>query len=212
MSKPLSVLDLLKQDIRYRDRIIIAFAVIATLMAAALVRMPSQISIYHPPDLSQKGQISKIGEVPPSTVYSFSVIFLERLMYCKDNCGDDYPATLNGVKTYLTPACFTQLKDHYQKNIGLYQNRTRSIQPLDNVGFDFHKVEQIDNKTWHVTEHFLLDERIRGTAIREIFMKYPMKIIKSNLTTALNPYQLQVDCFYADPTRISADDLEKIKK
>lgn len=213
MSKPLSILETHKQDIRYRDRMIIGLIMITILLAAALVRIPTQLVVYHPPDLSQSGKITKIGEVPPSTVYSFATIFFERLMYCKDNCGDDYPKALMSMKTYLTPQCFNQLKDHFEANVGLYKNRTRSIQAYDQeVFFTFDKVKQINDRTWYVTENYYLDERVRGTALRETLMKYPLKIVKSGVSTQINAYQLQLDCFYEEPTRLNPDDLKKAKE
>ncbi len=203
--KPVSVVEKMAQDIRYRDRIIVALCVALSLLGIALVRIPTKISVYHPPDLSQSGQISRIGEVPPSTVYAFATLFLERIQYCKDDCANETPATLMATKAFLTPACFNQLKDHFENNKGLYAHRTRSIQPRDNTGFTLDKVIQLDSKTWQVTEEFYVDERVKGTAYRDLLMRYPLRIVKSNASTQFNPYQLQLDCYASQPTRIEAD-------
>jgi integrating conjugative element protein (TIGR03746 family) len=210
MSKPLSILEMLKQDVRYRDRIIISLVLMLVLLSAAFVRMPNQISVYHPPDLALNGQTTRIGEVPPSTVYAFASTFFERLMYCKNDCGEDYPNALINMKTYLTPGCFNQLKDHYENNLGLYKNRTRSINADENdIGFSFDKVQQINKKTWHVTENYILSEHVRSMPVRDVLMRYPLKIVKSNASTQINAYQMQLDCFFDDPKRINSDDLKK---
>ena len=207
MSKPLSALEAVKQDVRYRDRIIIGLMVILVLIASALVMIPTQISVYHPPDLSQNGQTTRIGEVPPSTVYAFAATFFERMMYCKDDCGQDYPNALISMKTYLTPECFNQLKDHYEANTGLYKNRTRSINADEtDAGFRFEKVKQVDRSTWYVTENYFLQEHVRGTPVRQTLMRYPLRIVKSNASTQLNAFQLQLDCFYEEPSRLTVPD------
>ena len=53
------------------------------LLGMAFWRQPSVLRIYVPPDLSRP-QFIDPGEIPPSYVYAFSKILMEKLNYCAE--------------------------------------------------------------------------------------------------------------------------------
>lgn len=202
-NKPVGALEGLEQDIRYRDRLIGGLVFALVVIGIGVLRIPTQLTIYHPPDLS-KGEVTRLGDIPPTTVYAFAVLFIERLMYCEKDCDVDYKQTLERNRAFITEQCYTQLTSHYENNRQLYKNRTRKLIPLDSSVFDYKKVNQLAENRWVVTETFEFDERIRGEALRSFNMKYPLQIIKKNMSTTLNPYQMQLDCFAGDPERVQS--------
>lgn len=203
MTKPVNVLKEKQQEIRYRDRIIIALVAILFLLGGAYIRFPSTIQVYHTPTL-ESAVATKIDYIPPSTVYSFAVLLWERINYCQNDCAVDYLNNLNSSRPFLTERCYFDLKDHAVKNNQLYKNRARQLTLLDSTAFNPSKVIKLDNKkdTWVVTETFGFDETIHGTKLRNFNMKYPLQIVKHNVSDTYNPYNLQLDCFSGTPTRI----------
>ncbi|MCC8999000.1 MAG: TIGR03746 family integrating conjugative element protein, partial [Candidatus Contendobacter sp.] len=57
----------LQQELRFRNRIIGLLGGLLLLLGVALWRLPTQLSVYVPPDLSRP-QLVKPGEIPPSYV------------------------------------------------------------------------------------------------------------------------------------------------
>lgn len=203
MSKPIDKSKLQQQEIRYRDRIIFALLVILVIFAGAYIRFPQTIEVHNIPSLENK-LTTKIGYMPPSSVYSFAIMLWETINYCEADCGTEYVANLNRSRPFLTEACYFELKNHAEKNKQLLQNRSRQLTMLDNTIFDFDKVKQVNKDAWVVTETFGYDETVGGNrlSLRKFNMKYPLRVIRTNVSENFNPYQLQLDCFADKPERV----------
>ena len=202
MSKPLSVLEQERQNSRYKDRLLIVAGVFLLLLTVAYFRMPTKFVVYQPP-VADEMYIAKIGTVPPTSVYSFSNIMLDRLLRCASDCEKDVLQNLQVNRSFLTESCFHDLETHVKINPQLYKNRTRELLPVDATIFSFDKVQMINGKTWLVTENYRLDTKVRGQSLRNEEFKYTMRVLKTSQSPDINPYQLQLDCYIAEPVLAS---------
>lgn len=198
MPKPISVLEQEKQNSRYKDRIIIFLGVVIVVIAVAYFRIPTKFVVYQPPETNEVF-ISKVGTVPPTTVYSFGNLILDRVLRCEEDCEKDIIKNLHANRAYITERCLHDIETHAQVNTQLYKNRTRELLPIDATVFTFDKVKMLNAKTWIVSEDYRLESKVRGETLRNENFTYRMKIIKSSQNPEVNPYQLQFDCYTADP-------------
>lgn len=206
MSKIANHVKDINQEIRYRDRIIFALIFLLIFLAFAFFRIPSKIQVYHTPSL-ESTIATNVNYVPPSAVYSFAVLFWERLNYCRDSCDIDYANNLKESRPFITETCYAELVDHARDNIQLLKNRTRQLTLLDTSIFDHSKVQQLDKDTWIVNESFGFNEAVNGNrlSMREFNMHYPLRIVKNNVSEHINPYGFQLDCFAGSPQRIEVE-------
>lgn len=198
MSKSNNVLEMERQNGRYKDRIIIALIIMITLMMIAYFRIPTKFTVYQPPVLDQT-YVSKAGSIPPTTVYSFASLILDRVMRCETDCEVNIPSNLEANRTFITESCYHSLLTHAERNTQLYRGRTRMLSPVDSTVFSFDKVKILNAKTWVIQEDYNLESKVRGQTLRNETYHYEMKIVKSSQHIEVNPYQLQFDCFAVDP-------------
>lgn len=201
MSKPTSVLEMERQNGRYKDRIIIVLIVFIVIMLVAYFRIPTRFVVYQPPEPSQS-YVSRVGSIPPTAVYSFATLMMDRVMRCEKDCEKDIPKNLEANRNYITERCYHNLLSHAEKNTQLYRGRTRAISPVDATVFSFDKIKTLNAKTWVVAEEYNLQSKIRGQTLRDEVYHYEAKIVKSSQHPEVNPYQMQYDCFAVDPILI----------
>ena len=194
MATPHGKYQQLEQDIRYRNRIIILLGGLLILLALAYWRLPTLWKVYIPPDLSRPQTVAP-GQIPPSYVYAFAKIVMETLNFCPEDCAKDYPANLDTLRNYLTPSCFQDLAMHRERNVSLYQHRTRKLLPVGEEIFNPEKVTQLDKDVWDVRVEYLLEEHVVGVETRRNRYYYPLRIVHLSLPVELNAYQLAFDCF-----------------
>lgn len=184
-----------EQIIRYQNRIIaLLFAVIAGLLVAYW-RLPKQLWVYQPPDVS-KAFVQRVGDIPPSAVYGFSRTLWEALNYCEKNCHKEYPERLARYRAYLSSSCYFELENHYQKNQSLYGYRNRTLLPTENAVFSTSRIRQMSSDSWFVRQEYLLRDQVNGVTVRESLMEYPLKIVRSSRPIDVNPLGLEVDCYF----------------
>ncbi len=54
-----------------------------------------------------------------------------------------------------------------------------------------------------------IDEQYAGTPVRDLFIRYPLRVVRADVDPQRNPWGLQVDCFDGIPQRLSVPDAEK---
>ncbi|MCB1810680.1 MAG: DUF2895 family protein [Candidatus Competibacteraceae bacterium] len=194
MATPHGKYQQLEQDIRYRNRIIILLGGLLILLALAYWRLPTLWKVYIPPDLSRPQTVAP-GQIPPSYVYAFAKIVMETLNFCPEDCAKDYAANLETLRAYLTPSCFQELAMHRERNVSLYQHRTRKLLPVGEEIFDPQKVTRLDKNVWEVRVEYLLEEHVVGVETRRNRYYYPLRIVHLSLPVELNAYQLAFDCY-----------------
>jgi len=197
-----------EQELRYRNRIIGMLFVLLALLGMAFWRQPSVLRIYVPPDLSRPQFIAP-GEIPPSYVYAFSKILMEKLNYCPEDCGRSYAGNLKDMRNYLTASCYQDLAMHRERNASLYEFRSRKLLPVGTEIFDPLKVTRLDRNAWEVHVEYLLEEHVKGVETRRRLYHYPLRIVHYAVPVDLNAYQLAFDCYLPPGPRPVSDDNDK---
>ena len=194
----------LQQELRFRNRIIGLLGGLLLLLGVALWRLPTQLSVYVPPDLSRP-QLVKPGEIPPSYVYAFGKIVMEALNYCPADCAQDYGRNLETLRHYLTASCYEDLKMHRERNESLYASRTRKLLPVGEEIFDPRKVTRLDQDVWEMQVDYLLEEHVKGVETRRNRYHYPLRLVRYAVPIDLTPFPLAFDCYLPPGPRPATD-------
>ncbi len=198
---PKSLPERLRQELRYRDRIIGMLFILLILGGVFVATMPSRLTVFIPPDTS-KSMLVRLNDVPHPSVYTFAHMFLEHLNYCPKDCKTDFLDNLHSMHSLITDQCRATLENHVQRQGDLYMYRSRKLVPIVGEVYRPNKVIQRSDRAWVVNETYELEERIRGTEIRKTRLFYPMRIVRVDMPIDINPYQMQFDCFEGSPIRV----------
>ena len=194
------------REIRFLHRALFGMIVAVLVLGIAYLRFPRTIEIQTAPDIS-KSFVQKIGEVPPATVYGFARTLWETLNYCAEDCGEEYPQRLKDYSPYLTRNCYRDLNDHFRRNRGLFNFRSRLLLPTENAMYSSDKIRQISSDAWYVKVEYELRDLVDGTETRKSLMLYPLRIVRSDKPRDVNPFGLDVDCYFDDgPVVLSRPD------
>lgn len=183
------------RDIRFLHRAVFVLLLVIVLLATALWRMPKQITVYTPPDIS-KSFVQHTNEVPLETVYGFARTLWEALNYCESDCADEYPETLKRYGNYLTTSCYTELYEHFTNNTDQYRYRNRLLIPTDKSIFDMSRIRKMSDDVWFVRLPYVLRDQVKGIQTRNNEMEYPLKVVRSFRPLNENPIGLEIDCFF----------------
>ena len=183
------------REIRFLHRALFGMIVAVLVLGIAYLRFPRTIEIQTAPDIS-KSFVQKIGEVPPATVYGFARTLWETLNYCAEDCGEEYPQRLKDYSPYLTRNCYRDLSDHFERNRSLFNFRSRLLLPTENAMYSSDNIRQISSDAWYVKVEYELRDLVNGTETRKNLMLYPLRIVRSDKPRDVNPFGLDVDCYF----------------
>jgi len=69
------------------------------------------------------------------------------------------------------------------------------------------KIRQISSDAWYVKVEYELRDLVDGTETRKSLMLYPLRIVRSDKPRDVNPFGLDVDCYFDDgPVVLSRPD------
>ncbi|MGJ8518366.1 PFL_4703 family integrating conjugative element protein [Carnimonas bestiolae] len=203
-----------------RDAHITTLRAIVVIMSILVIAMwfgwrsaPQHMTIYNPPDL-RSGSTRAWDEVPPSTVYSFTYYIWQQLYRWPTDGSKDYKKNLYALQPYFTASCQSQLYRDYQKRLNGREldNRVSAVQEIPGRGYreassgpGSVKIQR-PNAAWVVTLDLAITEEYQSTPVREIFRRFPVKVIKADVDPQRNPWGLQIDCLAAPSERIGTPD------
>lgn len=191
---------------RYLHRVIAALLVLFVFLGIGVWRLPTQMTVYQPPDIS-KAFSQKVDEVPPHAVYNFARALWETLNFCDKDCGQEYPNSIEKYRNYLTSSCQHDLLANFDSNRNLYSYRTRRLLPTDATFFDTDDIKQTSADTWFIYLNYRLHEEVHGAPTRDVLIRYPLKIVKSSRPLGTNPIGLEVDCYFGEgPIRTETEE------
>lgn len=202
---------------RYRNAIASKEAHIATLRIACVVLIitcaglwwgwkstPNKLIIHNPPDL-RSGSTRAWWEIDPANVYSFSFYIWQRLNCWHVNGEEDYKRNIHMLKAYFTPACRIILEQEYErrKSRAELRKRVRGIAEIPGRGYSPASVRIHGRDTWTVDLDLVIDEQYEGVPVRDVFIRYPLRVIRADTNPEHNPWGLQIDCFDGSPQRLA---------
>lgn len=175
---------------------------------------PKDLTIHNPPDL-RSGSVRKWWEVPPSTVYAFSFYVWQQINRWPANGQEDYRRNLYSFAPFITSSCQSELYEDFQARDRRHelQGRVRGVYEIPGRGYREASngpgsVRIVNQDQWIVNLDLAIDERYAGTEIREVFVRYPLRVIRADVDPQRNPWGLQIDCLAQPAERLGIPDQE----
>ncbi len=154
-----------------------------------------------PPDLRYGSQIL-VNQIHPWEVYNFAGYIWQQLNRCAIDCFKDYPENLDRLSAFLTPAFRAWLEHDNSKRSTELLGRTRYILPM--VETDFNRsVIQEKSGNWTVIMEVELKEDIGGVPVKNVQMRYFLRVVAKDVDPEFNPWGLLLDTMPRLPERIS---------
>ncbi|WP_061290010.1 PFL_4703 family integrating conjugative element protein [Azotobacter vinelandii] len=201
---------------RFRNAIASRDAHILTLRAACGVLLlscaalwwgwsqaPKDLTIHNPPDL-RSGSTRKWWEVPPSSVYAFSFYIWQQLNAWHTNGEADYRRQIHALTPFFSADCKILLENEYLTRLNRQElkGRVRSVSEIPGRGYSEQSVSMLGRDTWVARLDLVVKEFYAGEPIRDVFVRYPLRVIRADTDPELNAFGLQIDCFEGTPQRL----------
>ncbi|MEW8139167.1 MAG: PFL_4703 family integrating conjugative element protein [Candidatus Thiodiazotropha endolucinida] len=181
-----------KQKVRYLTRLAIGLLIIILTQLIIYGTKISDISLYYPPDL-RSGAVMKAGEIPPSQVFLFAQYIVQQLNNWDTNGADDYPRNISRLRFYLTPRYSQQLKDAIDElPSGELRDRIRVFKPARNDVYEEKDVVPMGD-SWLVWLDINITETVLGQPVKDIALRYPIRVVRHDTNREMNPWQLALD-------------------
>lgn len=182
-----------RQAGRYKTRIILGLFLVIIVMAIGWARAPEDITLHYPPDL-RSGAMMKIGQVDPAEIYLFAQYILQQINSWDKDGEEDYPRKVSMLRHYLTPDYRQVLVEDIasRKKQGELKNRVREFTFVPGSAYAENFV-QIDGKGWIVWFDVHIREHVLGEKIKDVTMRYPIRVVPYDVDREKNPWQLALD-------------------
>ncbi len=169
----------------------------------------NDMRIHIPPDL-RSGAILQADEVATANVYAFAFYIFQQLNHWPENGVEDYGSQIFSIAPYLTP----EFREYLINDLdirgkrGELNGRTREMHPVPGKGFEERRVDLLDADTWVVWIDYKIRESVRGMEIKNVMIRYPIKVVRYDVNPEVNPWGLALSGFGAEgPKRLTAEDL-----
>lgn len=182
-------------------------AALALVMGFGWWSAPRDLTIHVPPDL-RTGSTRKWWDVPPESVYTFTLYVWQQLQRWPTNGDDDYPRNIQALSNYVTPACKEFLQQDYdlRHKEGELRKRGRGIYEIPGRGYGDDpalRVRAVSTRDWIVTLDVIADEYYASEQVKRAFIRYSLKVARVDIDPARNPFGLVIDCYDSLPLRIT---------
>ncbi len=156
----------------------------------------SDIRIHIPPDI-RSGAVLKANEVRPPNIYTFAGYIFQQLYHWSENGEKDYGMQIFKTAPYLTPKFREYLVNDLEirGKRGELSGRTRTIQPIAGHGYEERRVDMLDENSWIVWLDFSIRETVRGMEIKNVLIRYPVRVVRYDVNPETNPWGLALDGF-----------------
>ncbi len=181
--------------IRVQWTFIAVLATLALVAIACLASIQRDLTLHIPPDL-RSGATLKPGEVPPASVYAFATTIWQMVNHWPTDGDADYGGAIFRMQYYVTPECRDWLKQDMatKSNNGELSSRTRGLQVMPGHEYAEHRVQVLSPSAWRVETDFELAETVKGVPVKDIGIRYPLRVVRYAVDPELNPFGLAVDC------------------
>lgn len=194
----------------------IIFALIAVVgyLGYVVQSIPRQLTVYNPPEFQQQGSLRKWWEVPPSTVYAFSLYTFQQLNRWLKDGEVEYLENIEQLRPYLTLSCYNYLKRDYDNRslLGELRTRSRAVYEIPGRGYSLDRVQANSENDWNVTLDLYTDEEWVGRDVEEklkrVLVRYPLHIVRMDADVKTNPWGLGLNCYRSQPQRIELQSAE----
>ncbi len=195
MSKTNDVVEAKNQSIKILWSALALTGFLAFFMGIGWVLSPSTLRVHIPPDLSN-GAVLSSGEIRKPNVYIFALYIWQQLNRWESNGETDYEDKIHILRNYLTPACFQDRQEDFlkKKNMRELNLRERSVWEIPGRGFSDERVYVEGSDSWIIYLDLHIKEFMLGQNIKDIFVNYPLRVVRYNVDPESNPWGLALDC------------------
>lgn len=210
MAKTKKALDGRDSHIRTLRGVIAVLILIIAYSQWGWSQAPKQIRVDIPPDL-RSGSSMGINERHPFNVYSFGIYIWQQINNWPVSGELNYKQNLHKLSCYITPKFKQALEqDYIEKGRRAELKRTRGLQEMYGRPYTPKRVWVESQDSWVAYYDVSIKETYRGETVKDIFARYPLRIIRYDNNPECNPWGLAIDGFYENPKRLEnrQNDLE----
>lgn len=199
---------------RQLTKIIYSVVVLGVVGAWFSWRQPKVVDVHLAPDL-RAGDTVRVSDgrspVPPTNVYGFSYYIWQQINRWQTDGAKDYGQQIYNMQFFLTPRCQSQLQADMElrHNKGELRRRTRQITEIPGFPYSENRVVADGPDAWTVLMDMQVMETFGGQSIKDVFIRYPLRVVRFDVDRERNPWKLALDCFGANrPARLNLADLK----
>lgn len=216
MSSP-KYLDALSAERRHSAmlrHLVLAVAALGALGTYLAWQVPKRIHVHFLPSVTAGSSVqAESGEtpVPPSNVYSFAYYIWQQVHRWNADGAKDYGQQIFRMQNYITPQCVAQLTGDLQvrQKANELRFRTRQLSEVPGFGFASNRVIATPGGgAWTVFLDMQVQETFRGEPVKDVYIRYPLRVVRFDVDRERNPWQLAVDCYGVHrPARLDEKEL-----
>lgn len=205
----------LKKALDGRDSHILTLRILIGILAIALLysiagwkAAPEHIKIDIPPDL-RSGSTRGIQERHPFNVYAFGYYIFQQMNNWPVEGIEDYKKQINRLSCYITPRFKGELERDYEQRLKRHElNRTRALQEMPERPYTDKRVYVESGDSWVAFYDVNIKETFRSEIVKDIFVRYPVRIVRWDVDPECNLWGLALDGFYKNPKRLEGNQQE----
>jgi integrating conjugative element protein (TIGR03746 family) len=203
------------RHLRWTIAAITALGAFGTYQAAQL---PKNLTVHLLPNITATSVVQvRDGEslVPLANVYAFAYYVWQQLNRWSTDGATDYGSQIFRVQNFVTPRCIAQLHGDLQarQRAGELLQRTRQMSEIPGLGFQTNRVmADQSGQQWTVFLDMQIQETYRGQAVKDVFIRYPIRVVRFDVDRELNPWQLAVVCYGNErPARLDESAMRTVR-
>lgn len=124
---------------------------------------------------------------------------------------DDYKKQIDRLSCYVTPRFKGELERDYEQRLKKHElNRTRALQEMPDRPYNEKRVFTESAETWVAFYDVNIKETFRSETVKDIFVRYPVRIVKWDVDPECNLWGLALDGYYRNPKRLEGNQQESV--
>ena len=205
----------LKKALDGRNSHILTLRIIIGILAISLIysiagwkAAPENIKIDIPPDL-RSGSTRGIKERHPFNIYAFGYYIFQQMNNWPVEGVNDYKKQINRLSCYITPRFKGELEKDYEQRLRRHElNRTRALQEMPERPYTDKRVYVESGDSWVAFYDVNIKETFRSEIVKDIFVRYPIRVVRWDVDPECNLWGLALDGFYRNPKRLEGNQQE----
>ncbi|QIL80329.1 TIGR03746 family integrating conjugative element protein [Diaphorobacter sp. HDW4A] len=198
-----------------------AMAIIAVIGIGGIfvaARTPKHIEVHLAPHIQGGDVISAVdgeSDVPPVNVYGFAYYIWQQLNRWQADGAADYGKQIYLYQSYITSSCRSQLENDLQVRSGggELRGRTRIMSEIPAFGYAPNRVIAEGTSAWTVLLDMQIQEAYKGQPVKDVFIRYPIRVVRYDVDRERNPWRLAIDCYGGNrPGRLAAAEVTAVQK
>lgn len=195
-------------------KVIYTISVVAVVGIWFAWRQPKIVDVHVAPDL-KAGDHIRVSDgrspVPLTNAYGFAYYIWQQINRWQSDGAKDYGQQIFAMQYFLTPRCQSQLQADMElrHSKGELRRRTRQISEIPGFPYSENRVIADGQDAWTVLLDTQVMETFGGQAVKDVYIRYPIRVVRFDVDRERNPWRLALDCFGANqPARLNPADLK----